>query len=325
MGFAMHQRKAKLAGVFYTIVTIYVIGLSVFVFFPQWYLRDLLINFVPYILLLHVPFLLGIILLFSGFTNKKMHRYFCFLIVFSMTLQTSVCVRPYLHSPRSFASHQGNMIDLKVISANVLYENTDYQKTIDLIEQEKPDVFGLVELTGEFANAMKIVDDRYPYQLTAPAPNGFGLGLYSRFELKNAALEHYSDGIPFITALVEKNHKEVHLLLTHVMTPITPSTYEERNESLQMLGKEVNPDETTIVMGDFNLTPWSHFYQQFIQDTNLVNLRNAKNGLQMSWFGYGFYLPIDHLFISRDITPLEFTIGPDIGSDHRPIIAEIAF
>ncbi len=325
MTLAMHQRKAKLTGLFYTIAAIYVIGFCAFVFFPSLYLRDLLINFVPYILLLHVPFLLSIIVLFSNLEQKKLHRYFCFLIIFSMTLQGYALVRPYLHSPRSFASDQGAVTDLKIISANVLYENIDYQRTIDLIKKENPDVFGLVELTPGLAKTLEILHADYPYQETLPAPNGFGLGLYSKVELKELMVKHYPDGIPFITALLEKDHKTAHIVLTHVMTPITPSTYEERNASLEMLTKEIAAQERTIVMGDFNLTPWSHFYQKFIQDSNLMNLRNFSSGLQMSWFGYGFYLPIDHMFVSRNIAPLEFKIGPDIGSDHRPAIAELRF
>jgi endonuclease/exonuclease/phosphatase (EEP) superfamily protein YafD len=45
----------------------------------------------------------------------------------------------------------------------------------------------------------------------------------------------------------------------------------------------------------------------------------------MSWYGMGFYLPIDHLFHSKDFLVNRFEIGPDMGSDHFPLLAEFAY
>jgi endonuclease/exonuclease/phosphatase (EEP) superfamily protein YafD len=40
-----------------------------------------------------------------------------------------------------------------------------------------------------------------------------------------------------------------------------------------------------------------------------------------AWAG----IPIDHALATPEFTATAFTVGPDLGSDHRPIVAEFAW
>lgn len=319
----MDYSRKFLSLILTSVYLVYISGLLFFMLFPEHYLRDLLINFLPYIVALHLPFfLLFLSLHLFSEQNKNSTRRFLFVLIISIFLQGVSLLRPYFESPKSFASstHESP----KIISANVYKANTDYQATVDFIDNEDPDVFGLVELTDGFVVPLRSLASRYPYHLSLPAPDGFGIGLWSKTALINPQLETLPGNIPFIRAQVELSGNMVTIFLVHAMPPLTPKMFEERNQSLQRISSLIEGHEHTIVMGDFNLTPWSAYFTQFVKDADLVSTRTMWNGLQMSWQGWGFHLPIDHFFVSRSIRLASLEIGEDIHSDHRPVVAEIA-
>ena len=78
-------------------------------------------------------------------------------------------------------------------------------------------------------------------------------------------------------------------------------------------------------MGDMNATPWSPVLRHFME----------QNGLRDSALGYGVHptwfsrwlplgIPIDQILHSDGITVLDRRVGPDVGSDHFAVTADIA-
>jgi endonuclease/exonuclease/phosphatase family metal-dependent hydrolase len=58
-----------------------------------------------------------------------------------------------------------------------------------------------------------------------------------------------------------------------------------------------------------------------------MGLRDSREGfgLQNSWPAYWPWLSItiDHCLVSRDIRLIDRKVGPDIGSDHYPVLVEV--
>jgi hypothetical protein len=79
-----------------------------------------------------------------------------------------------------------------------------------------------------------------------------------------------------------------------------------------------------VVVGDLNITPWSHAFRSLER----AGLRNSQRGfgLQATWpAGYGpFMVPIDHALHSRDLTVTHREVGPAHGSSHRSVLVELA-
>lgn len=79
-----------------------------------------------------------------------------------------------------------------------------------------------------------------------------------------------------------------------------------------------------MVIGDFNATPWSASMKAFTRDTRL------QNTSQGTIFGatWNVWQPhrllIDHALLSSQWTLLAREVGPDIGSDHRPLLIRAA-
>ena len=104
--------------------------------------------------------------------------------------------------------------------------------------------------------------------------------------------------------------------------------FRSRNEHLQLLAKRTqqslteSPQIPVIVMGDFNLTPWSPHFLDF---ESTSGLRRAKQGVGLTptWYARGASFPmglvIDHMFVSGVLQIDEYHVGEDIGSDHRSV------
>ena len=88
------------------------------------------------------------------------------------------------------------------------------------------------------------------------------------------------------------------------------------------------PRRRLIVVGDFNLTPWSFTLKR--QDKAL-RLRRWTRALA-SWPAGKFsrimaapapFLPIDHVYAGSDWRAVRIERGPALGSDHRPVVVTL--
>lgn len=80
----------------------------------------------------------------------------------------------------------------------------------------------------------------------------------------------------------------------------------------------------TLVLGDFNSTPFSH---EFRRSAAMLPLDRATIGLatfptrEVAGVPTPVpFLPIDHVFAGRALTPVSVRRGPDLGSDHYPVV-----
>ena len=83
-----------------------------------------------------------------------------------------------------------------------------------------------------------------------------------------------------------------------------------------------NRERPLIVAGDFNLTPWSVKLQRFTRETGLKRYNTFTPTWPMNRLMP--FVTIDNIFASKQFEPLKVETAPAIGSDHRPIIADIA-
>ena len=78
-------------------------------------------------------------------------------------------------------------------------------------------------------------------------------------------------------------------------------------------------------MGDFNATPFSWLYSRFVEWTEMENAMSGQ-GYFTTW-DMGSWLPafaIDHVFFKGGLKVNQFSVGPDIGSDHMPVQVQLS-
>ncbi len=211
---------------------------------------------------------------------------------------------------------------LRIISINVLFENSQHERVLDCIRQEKPDLVLLLEVNSSWQPALATLESQFPYSLVETRTGSFGIAIFSQFPLEDLRLADLgSIGVPSIKATIRVDDTPVQIVGTHFLPPMDGERSRLRNQQLiataQHLARTPRP---CLLLGDLNITPWSPYFRDLLK---LGGLRNSQIGfgIQPTWLAA---LPIDHLLHSDDIAILDRRIGPDIGSDHRPLIVDFA-
>jgi endonuclease/exonuclease/phosphatase (EEP) superfamily protein YafD len=224
-------------------------------------------------------------------------------------------------------STPANDRQLKLVNANVLSSNTDHQHLFDLLDAEAPDIVLLLEVSGQWLDALDSLRESYPYSYAEAREGSFGIALFSRLPFTSAThVDSPPLGYPTIIATMDVEGTTLRLVGTHPMIPTTKQSYADRNEQLVMLaGLSKEHGGTQVLVGDLNASMWDIHYRSLENETGLRNAR-VGFGIVPTWptFMPFAMIPIDHVLVSDDISVVELRTGPRVGSDHLPLIVTIA-
>jgi len=207
---------------------------------------------------------------------------------------------------------------LKVAVANVYSGNRDLSRLASWLEQEPVQILGVLEVAPHHLDALKKLGFAY---LSAEPQNGnFGLALL--FQEEPISVQTLDSDTQFPSILAE--FQDYRVLLTHPMPPLSSEARETGDEQIRRLAKLITKTEKpTVVMGDFNSTGWdarSYPLQE-------IGLRDARQGFGIvpTWpVGRSLMqIPIDHILVPEAWGVSTLARGPEIGSDHYPLRAEL--
>jgi endonuclease/exonuclease/phosphatase (EEP) superfamily protein YafD len=233
--------------------------------------------------------------------------------------------------PISLNSPIDRPVSLKLLLANVNAVNRNYKAVIDLIESTNPDIFAVIETNQTWLTQLKPITSLLPHSVQSPNAGGFGVALYSKLPLTPVAIPYLPPSTIssvkdyHVAATIEINQVPITVIAAHPPPPRISDLANLRDQELKNLGNfvQANPS-TTVVLGDLNTTMWTSAYQQLEQQSGL---RNACKGFGVlpTWSTELSLLmiPIDHGLISSDFKVLDIKTGPNIGSDHLPLIIDL--
>ena len=113
-----------------------------------------------------------------------------------------------------------------VLEFNLWRVHPQRSLVVDYLSEQKADVLVLVEMTKEWEKDLPSVRTKYPYGLTVPRKDNFGLALWSRLPLTECKI-HSFDGEdrPAISALTKVAGHEVFLIVAHPPPPKTSALF----------------------------------------------------------------------------------------------------
>src|SRR5690606_13921752 len=82
---------------------------------------------------------------------------------------------------------------LSRLISNVFTPNQQYQKLIDLVSKEKPDVLLALETDSRWEEALEPLEKTYQYTVKVPKDNFYGMHLYSKLELRDMKVMYLVD------------------------------------------------------------------------------------------------------------------------------------
>lgn len=215
----------------------------------------------------------------------------------------------------------------RVVVANVLTSNHRFDRFLELIREEKPEFFLVLEVDTRWLAALKPLKEAYPYSVSRSRSDNFGIALFSRVPLEEAKVIELGDStVPAIVARLQLNGVMTTVIGAHTLPPWKAEYAETRNRQLRALARLIGKLKGPVmVIGDLNMTSWSPFFQDLVDTTGLRDSRRGF-GVQATWPTSNLLLrvPLDHALVSREFTVVDRRIGSDIGSDHLPVILDVA-
>ncbi len=207
---------------------------------------------------------------------------------------------------------------LRVAVSNLLTSNHDLTRFRDWITKEQPDLVALVEVSE--AHRAQLEELPYDFKFLHPRqPDNFGLGLLCRRPPLEAVVLDESTPFPSLLA----TWPEYRLLITHPMPPISAGARFAGDEQMKRLVEGlVDAGPPLLVVGDLNATGWDRRLRP-LQDAGMLEARSG-HGLLPTWptglpiFG----IPIDHIYLPAGWESHGCRRGPNIGSDHYPLVCD---
>lgn len=214
---------------------------------------------------------------------------------------------------------------VKIISCNIYQFNTDYDRFIDLIQIEDPDIFLTMESNAAWEQAMQVLEGDYPYSEKVTLENTYGIHFYTRLKVIRSETHFFvADDVPSVEVELETSDGQRFVFFGVHPPPPSPTeeeTSKERDGDLLSVAKLVRDYETpVVVVGDFNNVAWAKSSILFKKTSRLIDARVGRGILSTFHAKYWFFrVPLDLLFHSPEVFIDKLFIYPSIGSDHFPI------
>jgi len=237
----------------------------------------------------------------------------------------------YLREPAAVAAGP----TLRLLSLNMHGSDSDPAKFLALVAAEKPDVILLTEVAGDIDQRMATLNDAYPHRIPTRNKGLHEVALYSRWPIAGIETNRSAHAeMPVVSADLcppaGTRGACLRVVALHAMAPFgRGAARRDRQLDLAARAAAAQPG-AAVIIGDLNLTPWSPTFTRLIDVARLRDTSRLR-GLQPTWQPTGlpaglaslFALSIDHALVSEDIVAQANRVGPDMGSDHRPIIVDL--
>lgn len=233
---------------------------------------------------------------------------------------------------------QGTKV-IKLLNFNAYFRNKDSKGFLEYVSQEQPDVIVVEEFVGLGEDVERSLKSHYKYSgphITKPEnettnhPNY--IFIFSKFPFQLKTFKHWDFGDrnpPMAHVELTIEDTKIDLIAVHMHWPYNAKL---KAQGLGWLSEYLKPlTNPVLLVGDFNLTPWSDALLEFTSANKLKKFGTFER----SWPSQtaDIYIPfaqflIDHAFVRDNdkwkINKHRFEAGPSIGSDHLPMISEFS-
>jgi endonuclease/exonuclease/phosphatase (EEP) superfamily protein YafD len=239
-----------------------------------------------------------------------------------------------LLAPR--ASAPDPAVTVRVLTFNAHgKDNRDYVRLIAMLEAENPDIVALQEVYPESRPLFAQVRKRWPYMLECVDHADCDLALFSRVPFQNSRLIRWEwrrgrinePNVAVLTGWLQlRGSAPFSVSAIHIPWPVPPGPQAEQLREMAIEMRAIG-QAPKILVGDFNATPWGWALKRFERASGLQRGTRGLLTFPTQEGEYRFPFPliaIDHVFTGAGAAVLSARRAPSSGSDHFPVVAEIA-
>jgi endonuclease/exonuclease/phosphatase (EEP) superfamily protein YafD len=228
--------------------------------------------------------------------------------------------------------------NLRIVSANLLFNNATPERFSEIVADLSPDIIVVQEARYDWPGVLKTTLPDFPNQVGQEVLSWNGNLVLSRHPMRAKLVADmppsgdWLGGARAIRVEVDQPGRAKPLVLyaIHSPTPRSAAAWEARNRYLDVLAERIaaEPEGTEIVLaGDWNTPAWSPAYGRTLFLSGLEATERSAwphaSRIFASLGGVNAGTPIDHIAVSRGIGVAAFFTGPDFGSDHLPVVADL--
>jgi endonuclease/exonuclease/phosphatase (EEP) superfamily protein YafD len=213
----------------------------------------------------------------------------------------------------------------RAVLFNVYVFNERRDEVLAWLRAADPDFAVLLETDAGWLETLAPLRATHPHVVAQPRDDPFGIALFSKHPLREPRIELIGEAVvPSIVTGVELEGATMALLATHPVPPWGRLLVDLRNEQLARVGEvAAGLRRPLLLLGDLNTSQASPLFRELLTGSGLCDSTRGF-GYQPTWPAGlpPLAIALDHCLHSEDIEILDRTIGPDLGSDHWPLIVD---
>lgn len=219
--------------------------------------------------------------------------------------------------PTFFAPPQAGS-SISVATFNLANSNDNFDSTLSMILNSGADLIALQEVTPDWANYIEnntYIQKRYPFDTALIRMDFFGMSILSKYKFLTIDTFQY-EGIPNFIGMIHHDslNENINFISSHTTPPVSIGAYKKIYAHLQVIGeKAVNMKGPVLVLGDYQVVPWS---DEILALKQTGKLSDSRRDMPTTYF------PHDHIFYSNALKCLDFQSISSQKTTHLGIIGK---
>ncbi|MDP1591739.1 MAG: endonuclease/exonuclease/phosphatase family protein [Prosthecobacter sp.] len=215
---------------------------------------------------------------------------------------------------------------LRVMIFNVLTQNHNHVAVIEQVLRVDADIVCLLETDETWRLSLEPLRVRYPHRVEQLDAGPFSIACYTRLPLKSSEVRRFTGrALPAVLLNLDHLGAPLTFIGIHADAPLGGLRAQEwRSQFTQMGSIVAGIGGEVIVAGDFNATPWCEG-MRLLREKSGLQFRSVDPVWPPTWgLNLPMMIPIDHVLVKGGLSVQKRTIGPEMGSDHRSVVVELA-
>lgn len=211
---------------------------------------------------------------------------------------------------------------LKIVQFNLLRGNWAPAKAAEWIIRQDADIVVVEEAQAGAGHILERLGPTYPHITPCISNQPCSARILSKRPFVDSPAVRGGRYVGSMASASFQGAKGPYTVVgVHYVWP-DPLSPQEMNRSALIRALKNEPKQSLILAGDFNSTPWSFGLKA--QDRQVGLERRTRALFSWSWKRWlPPMLPIDHIYAGSDWKTVSVKRGPQLGSDHRPVVIEL--
>ena len=208
-----------------------------------------------------------------------------------------------------------------ILSLNTWHAHPDAAGLADELADTNADVLVLTEFGPNKIAELHTLAKVYPYRVDCARAWDCAIAILSRhpFSASGSAPEGAGPAEAWLT--FGTGEQAMTIMGIQAAGPLRSTVLHDR-ELASLASMARGFPGRLLIAGSFNTTPWTSAFARFGEGSGLAHMGRFLPSYPSGNSGLP-QLAIDHMFASPGLRFADVWLGPDVGSNHRPVMAEI--